>query len=88
MAVGGLWEAFRWHDGAITRTYCIITTEANSVISPVHDRVLLVLEKADWPLWLGEVPGGPSLQLRPTAPEILQCKLVGDGRRKSQRWLF
>jgi putative SOS response-associated peptidase YedK len=89
MAVAGLWEAFRWPDGATIRTYCcIITTEANSVISPIHDRMLLVLEKAHWPLWLGELPGDPSRLLRPTAPEILQCKPTGDGRRKSQRRLF
>lgn len=88
MAVAGLWEAFRWPDGVLTRTYCIITTEANSVISPIHDRMLLVLEKADWPLWLGEVPGDPSLLLRSTAPEILQCKPAGDERRKPQRRLF
>ncbi len=88
MAVAGLWEAFRWPDGAITRTYCIITTEANSVISPIHDRMLLVLDKADWPLWLGELPDDPSLLLRPTAPEILQCKPASGGPRRSQRRLF
>jgi putative SOS response-associated peptidase YedK len=88
MAVAGLWEAFRGPDGAITRTYCIITTEANSVISPIHDRMLLVLEKADWPQWLGEVPGDPSLLLRPVAPEVLQCKQASNGRRKSHRRLF
>ena len=88
MAVASLWEGFRRPDGAITRTYCIITTEANSVISLIHDRMQLVLEKADWPLWLGEVPGDPSLLLRPGAPEILQCKPASNGRRKSQRRLF
>ena len=88
MAVAGLWEAFRWPDGAITRTYCIITTDANSVISPIHDRMLLILDKADWPLWLGELPGDPSLLLRPVAAEILQCEPASDGRRKSQRRLF
>ena len=31
MAVAGLWESFRLPDGTITRTYCIITTNANSL---------------------------------------------------------
>jgi putative SOS response-associated peptidase YedK len=37
MAVAGLWEAIRWPAGKITRTYCIITTESNSLIVPIHD---------------------------------------------------
>lgn len=88
MAVAGLWEAFRSPDGAITRTYCIITTEPNSLIAPVHDRMLIVLEKADWPVWLGEQPGDPSQLLRPPAPEILECKPTGQRLAKPQRRLF
>ena len=88
MAVAGLWEAFRWPDGTITRTYCIITSESNSLISPIHDRMLIVLEKEDWPVWLGDQPGDPSLLLHPAAPEILQCKPTGEGRPKPQRRLF
>ena len=45
MAVAGLWEAFRWPDGTITRTYCVITIAANSLIAPIHDRMLIVLER-------------------------------------------
>jgi len=37
MAVAGLWEAIRWPAGNITRTYCIITTEPNSLIAPIQD---------------------------------------------------
>ena len=88
MAVAGLWEAFRWPDGTITRTYCIITSEPNSLISPIHDRILIVLETEDWPVWPGEQPGDPSLLLRPPAPKILQCKPTGEGRPKPQRRLF
>jgi len=49
MAVAGLWEAIRWPARKISRTYCIITTEANSLVAPIHD-MFVVLEKADWPL--------------------------------------
>jgi len=85
MAVAGLWESFRRPDGVIDRTYCIITTEADALIAPFHDRMLVVLEKADWPVWLGEQPGDPSLLLRPPAPGILQCKPTDDGQSRPQR---
>lgn len=88
MAVAGLWEAFRWPDGTITRTYCLITTDANSLLSPIHDRMLVVLEKADWPVWFGERPGDPAELLRPPAPDILECKPTSEGRQKPRRSLF
>jgi putative SOS response-associated peptidase YedK len=84
MAVAGLWESFRRPDGGIDRTYCIITTEANALITPLHDRMLIVLEKEDWPVWLGEQPGDPSRLLRPPEPETLQCKPTGD--RQPSPW--
>ena len=46
MAWAGLREAFRWPDGRITRTYCVITVPANGLIAPIHDRMPGVLEKA------------------------------------------
>jgi putative SOS response-associated peptidase YedK len=85
MAVAGLWESFRRPDGTIDRTYCIITTEANALVAPIHDRMLVVLEKEDWPVWLGEQPGDPSLLLRPPELEILQCKPTGDGQLGPRR---
>lgn len=88
MAVAGLWESFRRPDAVIDRSYCIITTEANALIAPFHDRMLVVLEKEDWPVWLGEQPGDPSQLLRPPAPEILQCKPTGDGESKPRRRPF
>ena len=85
MAVAGLWEAFRWPDGTITRTYCIITIAPNSLIAPIHDRMPIVLEREDWPVWLGERPGDPKLLLRPPAENILLCKPTGENRGRPQR---
>jgi putative SOS response-associated peptidase YedK len=88
MGVAGLWEAIRWPADKITRTYCIITTEPNSLIAPIHDRMLVVLEKADWPVWLGELPGDPALLLRPAASDVLQCRPAGEREARSQRSLL
>jgi putative SOS response-associated peptidase YedK len=88
IGVAGLWEAIRWLAGSITRTYCVITTEPNSLIAPIHHRMLVMLEKADWPVWLGELPGDPALLLRPAASDVLQCRPAGEREARSQRSLL
>lgn len=68
----GLWEGFRWPTGESERTFCIITTEANGLMRPVHDRMPVVLEEADWDLWLGERDGDPGLLLHPAKEGALR----------------
>jgi putative SOS response-associated peptidase YedK len=88
MAVAGLWESFRWPDGRILRTYCVITTAANPLVAPINDRMLVILDKADWPVWLGERQGDPVPFLHPPPPDGLQCRPVGGHRAKRQHDLF
>jgi len=57
MALAGLWDSFKWPTGDITPSYCIITTAANSLVVPIHNRMPVILEEEDWPVWLGEQPG-------------------------------
>ena len=83
MAFAGLWEAFRWPDGDVTRSYCIITVPANALLAPIHDRMPLALEEHDWPVWLGEQPGDPASLLHSPATDVLQCRPVGKSAGKS-----
>lgn len=49
----GLWE--EWLDkgtGELTETCTIITTEANEVLKPVHDRMPVILKNSDYDFWL------------------------------------
>jgi|SRR5215204_2241299 len=51
----GLWE--EWLDkesGELVETCTIITTEANEVLEPVHDRMPVILKAEDYDLWLDE----------------------------------
>jgi putative SOS response-associated peptidase YedK len=59
LAFAGLWEAWRDPDDpdAPWVTSCVIvTTRANEVLAPVHDRMPVVLGESDWATWLD--PGG------------------------------
>lgn len=70
MGLAGLWEAWRGPDGTVVRTFTIVTTEANATLVRLHARMPLVLEPADWPLWLGEASGDPRDLLRPSRAEF------------------
>lgn len=73
---GGLWEGWKGPDGEILRTYTIVTTRANAEMSKLHDRMPLVLEREDWPAWLGEVEIDPSSLLRPAPDGTLRMWAV------------
>ena len=66
MAFAGLWEGFRWPDGEIARTFTIATTTANADVAALHGRMPVILEAADWPVWLGEAEGDPAALLHPS----------------------
>ncbi len=81
MALAGLWESFVWSDGRIERSFCVITVAANELMAPIHDRMPVVLERDDWPLWLGEVDGDPASLLRAPASGVLKFMSAGAARR-------
>jgi putative SOS response-associated peptidase YedK len=43
----------------------------------IHDREPLVLEPADWPLWLGEAGHGAARLMKAAAPGVLAWHRVG-----------
>src|SRR5215472_813694 len=70
MVFAGLWEGWRGADGTVLRTFTIVTTNANQVLRPLHERMSVILEPADWPAWLGELEGGAAALLRPSGAEL------------------
>jgi putative SOS response-associated peptidase YedK len=60
MAMAGLWESWRSPVGERLRSFAIVTTAANELLAPVHDRMPVILGPENWPLWLGEAPANPA----------------------------
>jgi putative SOS response-associated peptidase YedK len=75
MALAGLWERWRNPRGEDVETCAIITTEANSLLRDVHDRMPVILDRDDAGRWLNPALQEPAeLQrlLRPAEAESLR----------------
>lgn len=53
LAFAGLWQAWG-RDGDTIDTCAIVTCPANATMSAIHHRMPVILDPADWALWLGE----------------------------------
>jgi putative SOS response-associated peptidase YedK len=53
--VAGIWE--NWRDPLTSvweRTFAVITVPANELIAPIHDRMLTILPREQFPRWLSD----------------------------------
>lgn len=83
MAFAGLWELWRdpsqENDAPSIRTCCMITTQANDVVMPIHDRMPVVLPATAWQAWLDPYNNDTESLvglLRPAPAEITQVRRV------------
>ena len=84
LALAGLWEGWRAPDDTVLRSFAIVVTAANATMAPIHDRMPVILEQADWPLWLGEVEGDPTTLLHPAPDDALRLwRVASDVNRPS-----
>ena len=51
-AMAGLWETWKDHQGKVVPSCTIITTSANDFLSPIHDRMPVILPRESEDLWL------------------------------------
>lgn len=71
MALGALWS--RWGD---LDSCAMVTVEGGPGMAGIHDREPVILEREDWPLWLGEAGKGAALLMKPRGPGVLQAHRV------------
>ena len=70
--IAGLWE--NWKDpatGEWIRTFAIITTDANELVSEIHDRMPAILAPSDYTRWLSEEPD-PRQLMRPFSAGLMR----------------
>jgi putative SOS response-associated peptidase YedK len=71
LSIAGLWD--RWSNPATGEpviSCTMVITDANAFISPIHDRMPVLLEPGDFATWLG---GAGSIELlRPAADSALR----------------
>lgn len=72
VALGGMWEEWRSPDGELLRTFATLTTPANPELALIQDRMPVIIERADWALWLGEAEGDPQTLLRQLSADRLK----------------
>jgi putative SOS response-associated peptidase YedK len=54
MTFAGLWDIWRTPDGKAIKSFAIVTTVANALLKPLHDRMPVLLGPDRWRSWLGE----------------------------------
>jgi putative SOS response-associated peptidase YedK len=72
-AFAGLWEHWE-HDGEIVNSCAIVTTRANEILQPFHDRMPVILERAAYERWLdADAKSNEDLEplLRPYSSEAM-----------------
>ena len=56
----------------VTRTFTILTTTPNAEMAALHDRMPVILQQQDWPVWPDEAEGEYAAPLRAAPDELLR----------------
>jgi putative SOS response-associated peptidase YedK len=78
--MAGLFESWRGPGGELLETCAILTTDANTRLRDLHDRMPVILAPADYARWLNPNCHDPAALrplLHPCAPETLEISAVG-----------
>lgn len=78
LLLAGLWESWR-HEGRNVPSFTILTTSANEVMRPLHDRMPCVVEAAHARAWLDPRATSDAAQamLAPAGDGVLRAHRVG-----------
>ncbi len=85
-AFAGLWDSWKSQNGEIIESCSILTTDANELIRPVHERMPSILSQGDYKLWLDQnikAPGVLKNLLKPFPPEKMMMFPVSEKVNKA-----
>lgn len=76
LAFAAVWQDWTQPGGSRIATCAALTVAANTPMQTIHHRMPVILEPADWPLWLGETGKGAANLMQPTADDTLHWHRV------------
>lgn len=78
IGLAGLWERWEGPDGTVIESFTIITTDANDLVRPFHNRMPVILRPEDYDAWLNPESKPDELQslLKPCPPDWLVASPV------------
>lgn len=83
----GLWEHWTAPDGSVLETSAVVTTAANALMAPIHDRMPVILAPADYQTWMQASPAEAGALIRPYPAERMRAfavaRAVGSVRNNS-----
>ncbi len=59
LAFAGIWDSWKTPEGNVLESCSILTTAANSIVSPLHDRMPVILHPTELDLWLDRSMNNP-----------------------------
>ena len=72
-ALAAIWENWKIpHSEEWMRTFCIITTAANELVSKIHDRMPVILPPESYERWLANIEPDPRDVLMPYPSEVMK----------------
>jgi len=71
--LAGLFERWRSDDGTVLDTCAIVTTEANSLLAPIHDRMPLIVAPEDYARWLDPDDADVAELIAPYPSSAMAC---------------
>lgn len=77
--IAGLWEIWQSPDGSEIRSCSVITTEPNALMAKIHNRMPVILPRANWQAWLTPAEQRPEALaplLRPYPAEQMRAYAV------------
>jgi len=81
MFLAGLWESWKMPDSSELETFAVVTTTANDLVAPIHERMPVILQPDDFSLWLSHNMHDPDLLqplYQPFPPEGMAACTVSD----------
>ena len=87
VGIAVIWECRHDPQKGSLCSFAMVTVPPNAVVATITDRMPALIDAADWPLWLGEIPASPeSLKalLRPSA-RALDLQPAAKPRRKPDK---